>query len=243
MSSAQTSPILTQLERIAHEVPGWSPVDQLHTLFTMVYATSGLRGHILELGSWCGRSAVALGLAAKLCGNTKVFCIDLFPEKDDWHRNEDGSYSMSVTIDGQVMKAYHNQTVWQEPFERDIAPLYVNHHGVLEIFENSVSTNGLDGVVIPHRGTLKSFLRTGGRSHELRLAFIDGDHGYDAVCGDIKLIDSVLVPGGWICFDDAFTSYEGVNGAVKELIIANPGYELGQQMTRKLFVARKRHAS
>ena len=161
-----------------------------------------------------------------------------FPEKDDSHQNEDGSYSMTMTIEGTVVRAYHDQTVWKEPFERDMAPLYSKHRGILEIFKEKMSQYGLDDVVSPYKGTLAAFVKTVQPKNKFRLAFIDGDHGYEAVCGDIKLTDSVLVPGGWICFDDAFTSYEGVNGAVKDLIIANPGYELGQQMTRKLFVAR-----
>jgi len=45
-----------------------------------------------------------------------------------------------------------------------------------------------------------------------------------------------------VCFDDAFTCYEGVSRAISELIIANPSYECCQQMTRKLFVARKKPA-
>lgn len=209
----------------------------------MVLMTSGTEGDVLELGSWCGRSSAAMGLAAKLCGNTHLRCVDLFPEKDDWRQNEDGSYSMTMTIDGTIVRAYHDQTVWQEPFERDMAPLYAKHRGVLEIFQENMSQYGLDDVVIPYKGTLEAFVKTMQPKSKFRLAFIDGDHGYEAVRADIGLVDSVLSPGGWICFDDAFTSYQGVDRAIEELIIANPAYELGQQMTRKLFVARKRHAS
>ena len=243
MNTWRTSPVISRLEEVAREIPGWSPVDQLHTLFTMVLMTSGTDGDVLELGSWCGRSSAAMGLAAKLCGNTQLRCVDLFPEKDDWHQNEDGSYSMTITIEGTVVRAYHGQTVWKEPFERDIAPLYAKYRGTLEIFQEKISQYGLDDVVTPYKGTLAAFMKTVQPKNKFRLAFIDGDHGYEAVCADIGLVDSVLSPGGWICFDDAFTSYQGVDRAIQELILASPGYELGQQMTRKLFVARKRRAS
>lgn len=243
MNFSRTLPVISQLEEVARDTPGWSPVDQLYTLFAMVLMTSGSDGDILELGSWCGRSSAALGLAAKLCGNTQLCCVDLFPEKDDWHQNEDGSYSMTMTIEGTVVRAYHDQTVWKEPFERDMAPLYSKYRGVLEIFKEKMSQYELDDVVSPYKGTLAAFVKTLQPKNKFRLAFIDGDHGYEAVCADIGLVDSVLSPGGWICFDDAFTSYQGVDRAIEELIIDNPGYELGQQMTRKLFVARKGHAS
>jgi predicted O-methyltransferase YrrM len=240
MKIESTAAAISRMEDISRNIPGWSPVDQLYTLFAMVLMTSGTEGDVLELGSWCGRSSVAMGLAAQLCRNTRLRCVDLFPEKKDWRQNQDGSYSMTMTIDGTIVRAYHDQTVWREPFERDIAPLYAKHRGVLEIFEESVFRYGLQDIVIPYKGTLAAFLKAMPPQSRFRLAFIDGDHGYEAVCADIALVDSVLSPGGWICFDDAFTSYEGVNRAIEESIMGNPAYELGQQMTRKLFVARKR---
>jgi predicted O-methyltransferase YrrM len=236
-------PAIDRLAAIAQNIPGWSPADQIFTLFTMVLMGAGTEGDVLELGSWCGRSSAALGLAAKLCGNTKILCVDLFPEKDDWHQNADGSYSMTVKLSGGVVRAYHHQTVWKEPFERDIAPLYVKHRGILEIFTQNIAQLRIDDVVLPYRGTLATFLAGAPPDRKYRLAFIDGDHGYDAVCADIQLVQKVLVPGGWICFDDAFTSYEGVDRAINELIVSNPEFDIGQQMTRKLFVARRRQSA
>ena len=240
MKIKNTVAALSQMEYLAKDIPGWSPPDQLYTLFSMVLMTAGSEGDVLELGSWCGRSSAALGLAAQLAGSTKVYCVDLFPERDDWHQNKDGTYSMTLRIGDREIRAYHDQTVWKEPFERDIAPLYKDHDGILEVFKEKISQYGLDQVVSAYKGTLDTFLASTPANRKFRMAFIDGDHGYDAVCEDIRLVEKVLVPGGWICFDDAFTSYDGVNQAIEELIIANPSYELGQQMTRKLFVARKR---
>jgi len=235
-----TLPAIARLAQLEQEIPGWSPTDQLFALFTMVVMGASVRGDVLELGSWCGRSSAALGLAAKLCGDTKVYCVDLFPEREDWHQNPDGSYSMTVETGGAIVRAYHHQTVWKEPFERDIAPLYRTHRGILEIFTHHVARLGIEDLVVPFRGTLAAFLDSGQAKRKFRLAFIDGDHGYDAVCADIQRVQDVLLPGGWICFDDAFTSYEGVDRAINELIVSNPVFDIGQQMTRKLFVARKR---
>lgn len=72
---------------------------QLLSLFTLVFSSADIEGDILELGSWCGRSAIALGMAAALTDNSKIYCVDWFPEKDDWYKNDDGSYSFSVDID------------------------------------------------------------------------------------------------------------------------------------------------
>jgi predicted O-methyltransferase YrrM len=235
-----TTPILSQIESLVKDVPGWTPVEQLHTLFNIAFLTSELDGDIVEVGSWCGRSAMVLGLAAKITGKSKVFCVDLFPEKKDWYQNEDGSYSMNVAMGGKLIPAYQEQRVWQEPFERDMAPVYTKCERLLDVFMENMERSELTSVVIPHKGTLESFLAQVGKGARFRLAFIDGDHGYEAARRDIQLVDRVLIPGGWICFDDAFTSYEGVNRAIRELILSNTRFELSQQMTRKLFVARTR---
>ena len=74
-----TKPAIHRIEEIAASIPGWTPVDELFALFTLVYATVRTEGDIIELGSWCGRSSVVLGYAAAMTGNTKVHCVDLFP--------------------------------------------------------------------------------------------------------------------------------------------------------------------
>jgi predicted O-methyltransferase YrrM len=232
--------IIAQIEEKVQEIPGWSPVDQLYTLFNLAYFTPDLEGDIVEIGSWCGRSAFVLGLAARLTGNTRVHCVDLFPEKDDWRQNEDGSYSFEVEIGGIVYSGYRDQTVWKDPFERDIAPLYAQHRSVLEIFIETISRNHLQDFIRVYRGDSALFVRSVGEYFKCKLAFIDGDHSYEAVCRDIRNIDRFLVAGGWICFDDAFSGYAGVNEAIEDCVIKNPDYELGQQMTRKFFIARKK---
>lgn len=236
----QRIPAIKTIEDIVKDVPGWSPTDQLHTLFTLVYASADLPGDVVELGSWCGRSAVALGLAARLTGKTNVHCIDLFPERGDWRRNTDGTYSFSVSIDGKTYGAYEEQTVWEEPYLQAIAPLYETHEGILEIFKETMLRNNLEDVVHPFKGTMRIFLASVPEDFKCKLAFIDGDHGYEAVCDDIKAIEPFLVDGGWLCFDDAFSSYEGINKAIDEMILGSEKYELAQQMTRKFFVAKKK---
>lgn len=234
------TPIINQLEEVLKDIPGWSPIDQLYTLFNIAYLTSDLEGDIVEIGSWCGRSAFALGMAARMIGNTKVYCIDLFPEKDDWRQNNDGSYSFKVTIDGITYGGYQDQTVWQEPFEKNIAPLYEKFNSIYDIFAETISKNHLQDMVIPYRGNSTMFVRSVTKSFKCKLVFLDGDHSYEVVCRDIQNMEDFLIEGGWICFDDAFSHYDGVNQAIEDLIINNPAYELCQQMTRKFFVARKK---
>lgn len=234
----QTIPMIVSLENAVKDVPGWTPIDQLHSLFMLAMSTSELEGDILELGSWCGRSAIALGFAARLTGKAKVVCVDLFPEKSDWYENSDGSHSFKVALEGKVFNAYNEQTVWKEPFERDIVPVYARNPSLLKTFQKSISDQNLQDLVTTFRGDLDLFSAHAPKDFRCKLAFVDGDHSYDAVCGDIARVEKFLIPGGWICFDDAFSSYEGVNQAIADKIIANPRYGVAQQLTRKLFVAK-----
>lgn len=236
--NAITNPIFGQIEKAVADIPGWTPLDELYTLFNLAYFGAGASGNIVEIGSWCGRSTSVLGLAARLCGNTRLTCIDLFPEKQDWTQNADGSYSFIVRLGDSTYGGYQEQTVWREAFEGHHAKIYERHNGIYEAFQESITRNGLEDLIDVHRGDSDVLRKFPDASY--RLAFVDGDHSYEAVCKDIRNVERVLSPGGWICFDDAFSHYEGVNRAVSDLIIANPKYELGRQMTRKLFIARRK---
>lgn len=235
-----TVPAWSQIEALVEGVHGWTPIDELFSLYVLTLSSAELPGDIVEVGSWCGRSAVVLAAAAKAAGRSRVHCVDLFPERDDWKQNPDGSYSFEMVIDGKRYGGYQEQTVWKETFESQTLPLYERYPGVIDCFKETVATRGMDDVVQPHRGDLASLLARLGGDFRCRLAFLDGDHGFEAVCEDIAQIDAHLVPGGWICFDDAFSCYDGVDRAIRERIIANPRFERCQQLTRKLFVARKR---
>jgi predicted O-methyltransferase YrrM len=243
MEKQMTVPIVTQIEQIAETVPGWTPVDQLFSLFNLVFMNANLAGDVAEIGSWCGRSSVVLGLAVQLTGKCKVYCVDLFPGKCDWKQNPDGTYSFEVVIDGKAFGGYQQQTVWREPYTKDILPLYEKHESVFEIFHESVHKYGLANTVVSHKGDSTTFVAGLSRSARFKVIFIDGDHSYAAVCKDIKNMQDYLVEGGWICFDDAFTKYDGVTRAIEDLIIGNNRYEACQQLTRKFFVARSKFNS
>ncbi len=237
----KTVPVIKQIEDLVDDVPGWTPLDQLYTLFNLVYATAGLTGDIVEIGSWCGRSAIVLAFAARMTGVQNVHCIDLFPEKQDWVQTEAGHHYIKVNIDGSEHEGYKGfGGVWEEPYSRDIAPLYEKHGSVFAIFKDTVSRKGFTDIIKVHRGTSGMFAAGAEADFKCKLAFIDGDHSYEPVCDDFRNVDRFLVPGGWVAFDDAFSVYEGVNRSIADNVIGNPAYDLSQQMARKLFVARKR---
>jgi predicted O-methyltransferase YrrM len=240
MSPAErtVTPLVSEIETLVAGVHGWSPIDQLFGLSMLAHTTSHLAGDIVEVGSWFGRSAIALGTAVRDT-HGKLHCVDLFPEQDDWFQNADGSYSFETKVNGQRHSGYREQTVWGRPFEEQMAPVYAKTPSVLEGFRENIRSSGLESVVMPFRGTAATFVAQLPKSFRCRLIFLDGDHGYKAVREDIALLAPLLVPGGWFCFDDAFSSYEGVNRAITELVVDSPCFDLKRQITRKCFAARK----
>ena len=213
-------PVTARIARIVGSVPGWTPPDELLGLHMLAVTTAHLGGDIIEVGSWCGRSTAVLGHAAAESGG-HVWAIDLFPAGSDWRTNDDGSHSFSVNLEGTMLGAYEDQTVWDDPFQRDIETVYARHDSVLDAFSATVAAEGLGAVITPFRGTAGMFAASASGCSKARLAFLDGDHSYSAVCADIEAAETFLMPGGWIAFDDAFSVYDGVDAAIRERILAS----------------------
>ncbi len=225
----------SRIEKLVEGVPGWTPLDELFTLYMLSCTACPPQGCIVEVGAWCGRTSVVLGESARATGTGPVHAVDLFPERDDWSPNADGSHSIRMSRTGFVSA----QRVWREPFERDVLPVYDLHGGPFAAFGRAVGAAGLESTVLPHRGTSRTFAAAAGSGFRARLIFLDGDHTYGGVLEDLDALERFLMPGGWICFDDAFTCYEGVDRAIGERIAGNPAYDMRLQPTRKLYIARK----
>lgn len=231
--------ISDKIEEYISTIPGWTPFDELLSLFHLAFSTSNMGGDVLEIGSWCGRSTAVLALACQMTkGN--VHAVDLFPHKHDWYRNDDGSYSFRVDIDGRRKDGYNEQTVWAEPFERDIAPIYEQHESILDFFWSNLRDAGVHEAVTAFRGNTDMYFSTEGHGKRYRLAFIDGDHSRAAVSQDIRYVEEALLPGGWIAFDDAFSCYDGVDAAIRDLVIDSGHYCNHAKIARKFFIAQKK---
>lgn len=241
-TEALSIPVTDRIARISAATPGWTPPDQLLALHMLAIMTAPLGGDVLEIGSWCGRSTSVLGHACAASDAGIVHAVDLFPSRADWVQNADGTYSIRDSRNlVSSYSAYTDQTVWAEPFLRDIAPIYERSPELLDVFNETIAREGLVGRVRPFRGTAIQWAASLAEPVSLRLAFIDGDHGYDAVRADIETVERRLLPGGWIAFDDAFSHYEGVNRAISDAVIANRRYSCAHQISRKFFAARLDH--
>jgi hypothetical protein len=170
-----------------------------------------------------------------------VYCADLFPERADWRQNPDGTYSFSIDIDGVDYPGCAVQTVWSEVYA-EIDQLYAEIGSLTLAFDALIGDLGLGEVVYAVRGNSARLTAMLPISFACKLAYIDGEHSYEAVRCDILNVEPFIVEGGWLCFDDAFSGYSGVDCALDELVLGRDGFGDFRQLTRKLFVARKQVA-
>ncbi len=241
MSDGWTKPkgvVYDALLCAAETIPGWTPPEQLLALYAAALFSPHTAGDIVEVGSWCGRSTVALGLAAKELG-CRMHAVDIFPERDDWFQNGDGTWSIRTLIDGVPVLACVTQTVWNEAFVATVLPVYADGASPRLRLEDALTRFGLHDTVVVHRMT-GAGLRKSLPDLRMRLLFLDGDHDEATVREDIEGFLPFFSPGGLFCLDDAFTVYEGIDRAITARLIQRvpPVMAHGGKITGKMYVAR-----
>lgn len=236
--AAEPAPSISQIiARLIDHVPGFSDHDELMALYSLAVGTASLGGDIVEVGSWCGRSTIVLALAAR-ASNGHVHAIDLFPAREDWASNPDGSWSFTTQAHGRPVTAYSAQTVWAEPFLRAMMPVY-DGGSVFDQFLHNLERFNVRDLVSVHQGTSEDFVERAPAGLRCRMGFIDGEHSFPAVSRDLAAIRRFATAGTVVCFDDAFSGYyPGVDQAITEHVVETNDFDMRMQMTRKLFVAR-----
>jgi predicted O-methyltransferase YrrM len=154
---------------------GFMPDDEGLFLFEQALA-AGARGPLLEVGTYCGKSAVYLGAAARLTGST-VFTVD-------HHRGSE-----------------ENQAGW----EHHDASLVDDESGrmdTLPVFRRTIADAGLEEEVVAVVGrsaTVARHWRT-----PLALLFIDGGHGEEPAHTDYDSWVPWVAQDGLLLIHDVF---------------------------------------
>jgi MMP 1-O-methyltransferase len=164
-----------QLRVLAREAIGFMPEDEGVALYE-----AGLRaakaGPLLEIGSYCGKSAVYLGAAAQERG-TVLYSID-------HHRGSE---------EQQPGEEYHDPRLVDPATGRiDTLPL----------FRKTIGRAGLEQHVIALVGDSVTIARHW--STPLGLVFIDGGHTDEAVQSDYDGWASSVCSGGLLAIHDVF---------------------------------------
>ncbi len=165
------------LRRAAEAARGFMPPDEGVALHDAAAAVDpGVGGPFLEVGSYCGKSAVYLGAAARAAGRV-LFSVD-------HHRGSE-----------------ENQPGW-EWHEPDLVDPDVGRMDTLPRFRRTVFDAGLEDVVVAVVGP--SPVVAAHWSTPLAFLFIDGGHGVEPARADYAGWTPHVAPGGLLAIHDVF---------------------------------------
>jgi MMP 1-O-methyltransferase len=164
-----------RLRAVARDAKGFMPEEEGLALYDVACA-AGARGPLLEIGTYCGKSAVYLGAAARIAG-TVLFTVD-------HHRGSE-----------------ENQAGW-EHHDRDVVDPRTGRMDTLPFFRRTIEDAGLEDVVVAvvgHSVPIARAWRT-----PLALCFIDGGHAEDIALADYEHWAPHVAAGGMLAVHDVF---------------------------------------
>ncbi len=165
----------TDLERAARSARGFMPHDEGLCLYQTVLEIT-VQGPIVEVGSYCGKSAIYMGAAAAETGSV-VFTID-------HHRGSEEMQEGWEHHDGEVVN-------------RDTGRI-----DSLPALRRNLEETGLEGSVVPIVGD--SRLVASHWETPVSMVFIDGGHGPIPAHADYDDWASKIAPGGFLAIHDVF---------------------------------------
>jgi predicted O-methyltransferase YrrM len=157
---------------------GFMPPDEGDALYeAAVLAGTSVPGlPFLEVGSYCGRSTIWLGGAARACG-TVLFAVD-------HHRGSE-----------------ENQAGW-EWHDASLVDPRIGQMDTLPFFRATIHDAGLEDVVIAVVGESPAVARS--LATPVAFLFIDGGHGVEPARLDYEGWTPHIVPGGYLAIHDVF---------------------------------------
>ncbi|MAB12811.1 class I SAM-dependent methyltransferase [Parvibaculum sp.] len=160
-------------------VKGFMPEDEGWALHEAALEASKL-GPVLEIGSYCGKSTVYIGIAAQANGAV-LFALDHHYGSEE------------------------NQRGWEHHDEA----LYDAETGRLNtfpLFRQTIRSAELEDTVVPL--VAPSAVVSKGWATPLAMVFIDGGHGMEPALTDYRLWAPRVMPGGILCIHDVFPNPE-----------------------------------
>ena len=156
-------------------IKGFLDEDEANFLYELALSV-GTKAPCLEIGSYCGKSAIYLGSACKKNGAV-LFSID----------HHCGS---------------EEQQPGEEYFDPDLFDQATGKIDTLHFFRQAIADFDLENTVIPivgHSSAIGRVWKT-----PLALIFIDGGHAYETVLSDYNTWAKHLISGGYLVFHDIF---------------------------------------
>ncbi len=184
---------------LLNSIKGFMDDDEASQLYLTALKASE-NGPILEIGSYCGKSAYIIGSACKQ-NNSILFSID----------HHKGSQEQ------QPGEAY---------FDSELFDSKVSRVNTLPFFQQTISRASLENSVVP----VVAASSVAGKMWKTPLAmlFIDGGHAFESVYEDFLIWASHIQPGGFLVMHDIFFDPEKGGQAprqVYEIAMASGDYE------------------
>lgn len=156
-------------------IKGFMEDEEVVRLFDLA-RTASARGPVLEIGSYCGRSAAVIGQACKE-NKSILFSID----------HHTGS---------------EEQQPGEEYFDPDLYDERTSGVNTLPLFRQTLRKAGLEETVVP----IVSSSEVAGRMWQtsLSMVFIDGGHSFEAAHTDFVTWAPHLMAGGFLVIHDIF---------------------------------------
>jgi MMP 1-O-methyltransferase len=160
----------------AAKIKGFLDQNEADCLYSLAL-DAGKIGPCLEIGSYCGKSAVYIGSACRVSGSV-LFSIDHHCGSEEQQPGE----------------AY---------FDPDLLDRETGTIDTLRYFRKTISDFDLEDTVIPVVGRSEII----GRLWQTALSFIfiDGSHAYESVLRDYEIWSKHLLTGGYLAFHDIFS--------------------------------------
>lgn len=170
-----------ELRRVAHEARGFMPEDEGDLLCAEAVLRASA-GPLLEVGTWCGKSAVILGAAVR--GARESGAADAVAFTVDHHRGSE-----------------ENQPGW-EYHQPDLVDPHAGRIDTLPFFRRTITDAGLEEEVVAIVGRAPLVARHW--RTPLSLLFVDGGHTDEHVTNDYLGFGRWVMPGGSLVFHDIF---------------------------------------
>ena len=133
-------------------------------------------GPLLEIGSFCGKSSIYIGLAAKK-NNQVLYTIDHHKGSEEHQLNE-------------------------EYFDEEIYDYELNEVNTFPLFKKNIGAYNLTDTVIPIVSTSATAAK--GWNKNLGLVFIDGSHSLESATLDYESWQAFILEGGALVIHDIF---------------------------------------
>ncbi len=167
--------MIDAIHNLAESVKGFLDPKEGERLYSLAFEAAAA-GPCLEIGSYCGKSALYLGSACKERQST-LFSVD-------HHHGSEEHQPGELYFDAELF----------DPFSYRV--------DTLGYFRRTLKAAVLEDAVIPLAAA--SAVVAQNWATPLSLVFIDGGHAYDTVLSDYRCWHPHLMPHGYLVFHDIY---------------------------------------